>query len=255
MCNQGGPLEPHPKVKAGAGTPTFGVSAPAASHGNRVGRRHVHSTSVRSNASAGKIMARPSTKPRVPELDPEAEALALTRTVLAHQAASARTLLGSLCKCSPQASEDQLRETPLYTTMRDLARYAVHGTPLQAPVSALLEPLAPLATGLLWPKVDVETIAANVDPNSETNPIKLLIAAALAREQLEQGKHLVTSAQLAVLSGLTRRHLGQLVRDGDLETETTGKQGTGGTYLVRPSVARKWLAARGLPGFSAKHKN
>ena len=95
----------------------------------------------------------------------------------------------------------------------------------------------------------MESIAANVEPNSETSASKLLIAAAVAREQLQLGKHLVTSSQVAILAGVTRRHLGQLVRDGELETETAGKQGTGGAYLVKAAVARKWLAARGVRGF------
>jgi hypothetical protein len=194
-------------------------------------------------------MARPTTRPRVPEMVPEAEALAFTRTVLEHQAASAHALLGLLCRFSRHASDDELRSTPLYKTMCALASYAAHGTPLTCSVSTLLEPLTSLATGLLWPRIDLETIAANVNPDSETNSIKLLIAAALAREQLEGGEYLVTSSQLAILSGLTRRHLGQLVRDGELETDTVGKQGPKSAYLVRPVVARKWLATRGIKGF------
>lgn len=193
-------------------------------------------------------MPRPSTKPRVPDLDPEAEALAFARRVLEHLADAVRALLAPARQLPKRTSADELRTTAVYECAYTLAAFAVHGEPLRHSVRETMEPLAPLATALLWPRVELESIASNIDPNYETDPMKLLIAAALAREQL-QGQSSVTTSQLAILAGLTRRHLGLLARTGEIEIETAGKPGTGGAYLVKSSAARKWLASRGVSGF------
>lgn len=194
-------------------------------------------------------MARPSSKPRVPELDPDAVALAFTGEVLAHYQAGVHELLAPACALTVPAKrkkEEYLRDTALFRIVRRVAAFAIRGEALEGSVSELLLPLEQLAAGPLWGRAGLLGIAANVDPDNETSAIALIISAAIAREQLASAKHPLTSSQLAILSGMTRRHLGQLIRNGELEAEQRGRQGTHGGALIKPAVARKWLRSRGV---------
>jgi len=68
-------------------------------------------------------------------------------------------------------------------------------------------------------------------------PLGLVIAAAVTREGLEQGKP-VRATWLAALAGCSHVRIKQLVQDGTLRSSGRG--------LVRADDARRWLAARGI---------
>ncbi|MDB4988249.1 MAG: hypothetical protein JWN04_3427 [Myxococcaceae bacterium] len=264
----------HQKMRAAAGTATLGPPKTGASLGtdsegqNRSMRRpsEARQEPLRDRNQAASsdprprraLMARPSSKPRVPEMDPSAEALSFTGAIFEHYREGIVQHLAPACSLqvpNKKKPEDFLRDTHLYALTLRLAEYAIRGSRLAEPLSDLLARLEALAASPLWGRADVASIAANVDPNSEESAIKLLIAAALARQQLERGKEPVTSAQLAVLAGMSRRHVGQLIRDGELAIVQEGRTGTGGGALVKASVARNWLAARGVPGFERTLKS
>jgi hypothetical protein len=99
--------------------------------------------------------------------------------------------------------------TQLYHSVRDLASYAVRGGELDAPVQEFLVSLIPCYSAA----VGDGTRERDVDGLTESQPttsLGLVIAAAVAREALAQGKR-VTPAQLAVLGGLDRARVLQLI--------------------------------------------
>ncbi len=81
--------------------------------------------------------------------------------------------------------------------------------------------------------------ASSPDPST---PLGLVVAAALAREQIEQGEP-VRTAHLAALAGVTSGRVRQLVASGELRVTTRG-----GDDYVRAADARRWLGGRGVPG-------
>lgn len=189
-------------------------------------------------------MARPTTKPRVPVLDPEREVLRFVRAVHAHWQKMRAVLHPDEARAAP--SDTQLQRSPLYRDLVQVARYAVRGAGgARAPVSLLLAQLAPLLQVPLLPPCDLSRVLAAINPDDEADPMKLLLAAAVARAALDEGSSAITSSQLALLAGVTRRHVGAEIREGRLDTEIAGRRGTAGAALIRPEEARRWLRERG----------
>jgi hypothetical protein len=189
-------------------------------------------------------MARPTTKPRVPALDPEREAIRFVRRVLEHLR-SVRALLDPLTGISSGVLSDaQLKRTRLYRDLVRVAQYAVGGEGAGRADILRLERLEPLLQAPLLLYRDFATVLASIDPDEEDDPMKLLLAAALARAQLDDGTSAVTSSQLAMLAGVTRRHVGAEIREGRLDAEIAGRRGTAGAALIRPEEAQRWLRDR-----------
>jgi len=196
-------------------------------------------------------VARPTTKPRVPTLDPEHESLVFVRGVLEHLRAGVLKQLAPIASLYPDALPDaEIQRTPLYRTVHRIAKYAVHGSPPARPLASLLASLEPLLHAALLPPTELTTLLASINPDDETHAFKLLIAAAVARDQLAEGATLMTSAQLAILAGVTRRHVGAAIRAGQLEAATQGRAGSDGAALVEPAEAQRWLGARGIAGYT-----
>lgn len=196
-------------------------------------------------------MARPTTKPRVPTLDPEHTSLAFVREVLTELRGGLLKQLVPIASIYPDAvADDDIQRTPLYRTVHRIARYAVHGTPAARPLASLFDALEPLLRAPLQPPRTLESLVASINPDDESHAFKLLIAAAVARDQLAEGTTLMTSAQLAILAGVTRRHVGAAIRAGQLEAATHGRAGTDGASLVEPAEAQRWLGERGIAGYT-----
>lgn len=194
-------------------------------------------------------MARPTTKPRLLALDPEREVLQFVRAVHGHWR-RVRTLLEPAASADSGELEDaQLKRTCLYRDLVQVAKYAVRGAGADsAHVSLLLARLDPLLQAPLLPARDLSTVLASIDPDDEVDPMRVLIAAAVARAELDVGRSAITSSQLAILGGVTRRHIGAEIREGRLDAEIAGRRGTAGAALIRPEEARRWLRDRNAGG-------
>jgi hypothetical protein len=200
-------------------------------------------------------MGRPTSKPRLPELDPDAEALAFTRSIFQHYREGVGEHLAPVCSLElpeKRPAEESLRRMPIFEQVRRLAAFAIRGERLGQSLEQLLKPLQSLASSPLWERVDIAGIAANTDPNIEESPIKLIIAGAFARAQILERKHPVTSAQVAILAGMSRRNMGRIIADGGLPTVQEGRQGTHGSALISPAIAGDWLCERKIPGFEKR---
>lgn len=190
-------------------------------------------------------MARPTTKPRVPALEPERVALEFVLTVQ-RQLQAISPLLYPITGAMIEPTEADLKRTALYRDLVRLAKDVVRGEPPATPhLSRLLIQLEPLLRGPFHEQ-SLRAVLETIDPDEEVNPVKLLLAAALIRQQLAEGTHAITSSQLAIVAGVTRRHVGAEIRDGRLEAEIAGRRGTAGAALIRPDEARRWLQERGV---------
>lgn len=82
-----------------------------------------------------------------------------------------------------------------------------------------------------------------VKPESQpTTALGLVIAAAVAREAIADGKR-VTPAQLAVLAGIDRARVLQLITAGDMPGARQEPEGRKG-WTISAKGARQWLASR-----------
>lgn len=192
-------------------------------------------------------MARPTTKPRLPALDPKHEVLQFVRAVHEQWLRMGAFFERAAPGAARELADAQLKRTRLYRDLLQVAEYAVRGGS-EGPthINLLCEHLDPLLQGPLLPTHNLSTILESIDPDDEADPMKLLLAAAVARVELDAGRCAITSAQLAILAGVTRRHVGAEIREGKLEAEVAGRRGTAGAALIRPEEARRWLRLRAL---------
>jgi hypothetical protein len=178
-------------------------------------------------------------------LDPEREVLQFLRTVDEHWR-RVRALVEPLTsEASWARGETQLKRSALYRELVRVALYARGDISGSAEVSATLARLTPLLQAPLLPPRDMSAVLGSIDPDDEHDPMRLLLAAAVARAVLDAGTSAITSSQLAILAGVTRRHVGAEIREGRLEAEIEGRRGTAGAALIRPDEARRWLQNRG----------
>lgn len=184
---------------------------------------------------------------RLHELTPERVALDVARASCDHVVDLTMRLLSPVCE-GPWLPRGQdvdvsLRSTQIYLTVLDLAAYAIRGTALDAPVQEYLISLVPAHQSALGSDADVDGLADDADPST---PLGLVIAAALAREALDAGRPL-TSAQLAVLGGVSASYVRRLVSSGELGRPGDG--GHGGGHTIRAREARRWLDERARVAF------
>jgi len=84
-------------------------------------------------------------------------------------------------------------------------------------------------------------------PGIPEEPIGLVLVGAHARVKLSSpAEPGVTPRELAVLAGVTDHQIRHLARAGELELEDG---------IVPRKAARRWLGARGVPGFEARKKS
>lgn len=114
-----------------------------------------------------------------------------------------------------------------------LTAYAQRGEGLDDEVAECCISLIPIAPEAL-------DEAGRPDPST---PLGLVVAAALAREKIERGFPISTTA-LAVFAGLSAGRIRQLVVGKEIEITEAGE--------VPASVAKRWLGARGVAGFGGR---
>jgi hypothetical protein len=124
-------------------------------------------------------------------------------------------------------------------TVLDLAAYAISGNGLDAPVQEYLVSLIPLWSSVAGGATDIDGLQAEADPET---PLGLVVCAAVARELLELGRS-ISAVQLAALACLSATQVRQLARSGELVLDD-GE--------IAAKEARRWLGARGVPGFARK---
>lgn len=168
---------------------------------------------------------RPTSRLRLRDLDPEALAREVTDAVLAH-------VLRLVDLTEPGRGSVPRLDRDLSRSVRCLAAYARDGTPLDAPVGEYLVSMIPLYTSPMG-ESEIADLSSEVDPET---PLGLVLVAAIARDRIATGVEMVIHArELAVLAGLDVEHVRRLCRSGEIEQDAAG--------------ARRWLAARGVPGF------
>ena len=185
-------------------------------------------------------MAPPSNKPKLSQVDPQALALETARRFRDH-------LQSQLFHVSPlgvvrtiDIDDDDLVQSEIGLAVRTLAGFARGDHGIDAPVQEYWVSLVPLWSSALG-MADHEDVGANASPNTE---LGLVMAAAKAREEVLGGRP-VNSTQLALLASLSPRAVQKLVADGEIAAGDDG---------ISASTARRWLAARGVPGFVKKGK-
>ena len=169
------------------------------------------------------------------EIDPDTLAADIESAVLNH--------VGSLgLELSPRYTlrVDEAASTS-YTqigeAVRRLARYACHGTRLDASVHEYLISLIPLYSAV-YGDTDVDGIQEDADP---TTALGAVIAAAVAREALSIGEA-ITTARLAVLASITPHQIRHLGREGEIAI-ADGR--------IAADECARWLGARGVAGFGS----
>lgn len=196
-------------------------------------------------------MARPTNKPRVPTLDPHQVALDFTRSCVQHWMGITALLHPACAAAAPD--EDALTTTRLYRQLRKLADYAVNGIKPAASIDALVAPLQELAASPLWERIGLDEVVSAVDPEVEEHAVKLILAAASARDSIDASK-VVTSTQVAILAGVTRAAIRAAIGRSELTAENRDAPGKGGAYVIDAAEAAQWLHARGIPGFTPSRR-
>ena len=187
-------------------------------------------------------MVRPTSTPRLRDLDPQAVAGEVVRLVREH--------LGRLAfRLTPgvewKESGNEPESSNLGWTVVQLVQFAQTGEvgdwedeslaadALQDVCSALYscagEPMT-FGVGAMEEAVS----------GAELDAIGLVLVGAFARYKLPRRSLRVTARELAVLAGVDPDHVRLLARKGELEL----KEGTIGC-----AEARRWLGGRGVPGF------
>ena len=176
---------------------------------------------------------------RLRDLDPHAVALDACTALLDH-VNSACVALSPLGEVRTPLFCSALEGCELYFSTRRLAAYAVDGGGCDAPVRECLVSLLPLYSAALGGgATDVDDLVQS----EPTTALGVVIAAAVARETLAQGRP-VTPAQLATLACVDRDYLLRLAAAGELPGARQAKTGRK-PWTVTAKGATQWLAGRG----------
>ena len=129
-----------------------------------------------------------------------------------------------------------------------LAVYARDGAPPEGRPELVREYLVSL--------VGAEMLPDDLDPDDEPDDdgpladVHRVVLAVLARERLRDGEA-VPSAWLAALASVTPAAVRQLIAGGELRRWRAGDARGSRRAYVRADDARRWLAARVVPGIAA----
>ena len=178
-------------------------------------------------------MAPPTSKLRLNQLVPELVAEEVAQQACAH----VESLLFSLL--SPTAAlriPEGLQGAPIYTAVRELAYYAIHGRELDAGLRDYMVSLIPLYRSACGGDAVVDGLSNEADPETS---LGLVIRAACARERILLGEP-VSAVDLGVLAGLSDRQVRQLIRAGEIPAQNG---------LISAKSARRFLAARKVRGY------
>ena len=133
-------------------------------------------------------------------------------------------------------------------SVRVLAHYAVHGGELDAPVQEYLISMLPIwsrasdGTAVTTPEYDDPD---TVDSTRWLGQLVLVMRAAEGREAIAEGQD-VGPAELAILGGVSSRHVRHLLRGGEIAGEDDGRR-----WSISAEEARRWLATRDGSGLDA----
>jgi hypothetical protein len=187
----------------------------------------------------GGLMPRPTTRPRLQSLDGAALGRAASEAALAHVMRLAVRLLPGIrvgVVTELGTPEERLGETDLAWSVRDLVAYAQTGN-LGAwdGTDDATDTLAEVAVTVGLPADPAALVlAADLD-----DPVHLGLAAAAVRIRLAADQRL-SARELGILAGIDATAVRALVT---LRGERHG-------YYATPAAARRWLAAREVPGVS-----
>ena len=177
---------------------------------------------------------------RLRDLDPHAVALEACTALLDHVTSACVALSPPGEVRTPQIAHEDLPGCELYLSTRRLAAYAVEGGGFDAPVREYLVSLIPLYSAAVGGgTTDVDGLVKS----EPTTALGMVIAAAVARETLAQGRP-VTPAQLATLAGVDRDYLLRLAAAGELPGARQAQAGRR-SWTVTAKGAAQWLAGRG----------
>lgn len=194
-------------------------------------------------------MAPPTMKPRIAHIDPDALALYCVESLARHAVNTLHALFGAGMAPPIDVGAEKMAElarspcSDVGAAARELTLYAQGRTQLGAPVQEYLISLVPLWSAAIG-DAPVEDFSSTGDPDTE---LGCVMRAAQAREDIESGIATVTPSQLAVLASVTDQQIRQLIRAGELDATEEGR-----TWAIAPTVARRWLASRGVPGFGRR---
>ena len=127
----------------------------------------------------------------------------------------------------PSLPDERLGETQIALTVADLVRYAQTGDGDAEDVREQVQDIA----------VAVGPMRLAADPNDD---LELAVMAAQARAILAEGSP-ADAGLLGALAGVASHHVRLLGRRGEIDITSAADQ-------------RRWLAARGVPGFETKRR-
>lgn len=189
-------------------------------------------------------MAPPTTVPRLKNIDPETFGLAVNEGVLAHL----NRLAFALGVDARQTSIPNLQYS-----VRDLAAYAVKGERLDAPVEDYFVTICPpvwmrAADSGIYQTPEFDESNIDVLKPGWLGELVLVMRAALARQSIEQGQD-VGLADVAALASVSSMYTRNLMRTKDIKAKLVGD-----VWKISAKEARRWLTARGVPGFEGGTK-
>lgn len=175
-------------------------------------------------------MARPTTKPRLAQLDPETMAMQAQENLLDHLQKVAERLGYDLIPTITTGTPSGIE-----TTLIALCRYAQTGA-LEGDLEELPKTVLHVMDTFFSTPFATSREADALAPET---PLELVLVAAVGRFRMGVGA-LVTARHVGALAGFDEQHIRRLARQKDLAIRD-GK--------IPASEARRWLAAQGVMGF------
>lgn len=194
------------------------------------------------------MAGRPAETPPIllADLDPKAIAAEVCRLVIEHLHSVAMRLdMHVQLRLETDGAEPGA--LGLGPTVQALTQFAQRGLPVWdwthtgMASDACLDVFAALYSAAGTPEIGggITDMVDEVDPSDE---IGTMLLAAFARIRIDQRGE-IAPRELAVLAGVSSQYVRHLVRTGELEA-CPGRQ-----VRVPAKDAKRWLAARGVPGF------
>lgn len=192
------------------------------------------------------MMAPPSSRPRLAALDPAVVATDVEVRIKDHVASLImKTDLGA------PFSITWSEPTSLGWTVRLLVGYAQRGlAATDWPDDACARDAMLDVVSALYSSAGDATFGAGaidrldaLDDGDMDDPISVVLVAAWGRHQIAAGER-VGPAELGALASITPHMVRELARRGEIRA--SGER----TWSVTAREARRWLAARGVPGFA-----
>jgi hypothetical protein len=143
--------------------------------------------------------------------------------------------------------------SPIYRVVQRLCSYAQCGdvTPWSSPeqidadISTALRMLCSRPISLLWEDGAAWT---STDPLADLSPCGTVVHAAWSRRRIERGEP-VAASELSRLASVSPSWVRTQITEEAL-TATSSRRGV--PYMIEAKEARRWLDARGLPGWNER---